>query len=235
MPLRILHTNDLHGKLTPQAAERLRALDRDLFVDSGDCIATGNLGVPLVAEKAWKFLAEAGCDVGTLGNRETHVLESAFRMKIEGCRHTLVCANLSTRDGRRVLPPSATFERAGLRIGVVGVMVPMVTDRMKSRHLSAYLWSAPIPAVAAEARRIRESVDVLVAITHIGHTQDRELATACPEIDVILGGHSHTVLDAPQRIGKVWICQGGSHGRYVGSYEWTPGIGMTGAELIALR
>lgn len=233
--MRILHTNDLHGKLTPEGAARLRAMDRDLFVDSGDCIATGNLGVPLMPERAWSLLAEAGCDAGTLGNRETHVLEAAFRMKIEGCKHALVCANFGTRDGRRVLPASATFERGGLRVGVMGAMVPMVTERMKSRHVSAYLWSAPIPALAHEARRLRDSVDLLIAITHLGYSVDRELAMICPEVDLVLGGHSHTVLESPERVGGTWICQGGSHGRFVGVYEWTPGRGLTGARLVPLR
>lgn len=233
--MRVLHTNDLHGKLSPQGAARLRAMDRDLLVDSGDCIATGNLGVPLMPERAWALLAEAGCDAGTLGNRETHVLEPAFRMKIEGCRHALVCANFATRDGRRVLPPSTTFERGGLRIGVLGVMVPMVTERMKSRHISAYLWSAPIPAAVHEARRLRESVDVLIAVTHVGHSVDRELARACPELDLILGGHSHTIMESPECVGSTWICQGGSHGRYVGVYDWAPGHGLTEARLAPLR
>jgi 2',3'-cyclic-nucleotide 2'-phosphodiesterase (5'-nucleotidase family) len=233
--LRILHTNDLHGKLDAGMARRLASVPRDLFADTGDLIQTGNLGVPLRPDSGWSLLAEAGCDVGTIGNRESHLVEAVFRMKVEGCRHPLVCANFATRDGRLVFPPSKVFERAGLRIGLIGAMAPIVTTRMKSRYVSAYLWSPPIPVVAAEAGRLRSQVDVLIALTHLGLSVDRELARACPSLDVILGGHCHSVLATPERIGNTWICQGGSHGRFFGRYTFAPGRGMLDAELVPLR
>lgn len=232
--LTILHTNDLHGRLNGDHARHLRALraEADLFFDCGDCVKTGNLGIPLREELCWALLAEAGCDAAVIGNRESHVLESAFRAKIAGARHPLLCANLRSRAGDRPLPASTIIEAAGLRVGVVGVMVPMVTERMATRPASAYLWDPPIPAALAEARRLRAVCDVLIALTHIGHAQDLRLAEAGDDFDLILGGHSHTVVSSPVRVGRAWVCQAGSHGRFVGRYRWSPD-GTTG-ELIPL-
>lgn len=221
--LRLLHTNDFHGRFTVSQAEKLKTLRQEydaLWLDSGDAIKTGNLGVPLRPEPIWDLFALGGCSVGTLGNRESHVLAAAFRAKIAGAQHTLICANLRDRKGEHVLQPSHMVEHSGSRIGFVGAMVPMVTARMKTQAASAYLWDPPIPAVCEEARRLRQDVDVLIAITHIGLTQDRALAEACPELDVILGGHSHSVLEQPVQLGSVWIAQGGSHGRFVGVYGY---------------
>jgi 2',3'-cyclic-nucleotide 2'-phosphodiesterase (5'-nucleotidase family) len=78
---------------------------------------------------------------------------------------------------------------------------------------------------------LRARVDLLIALTHIGLSNDKKLAEACPEIDLILGGHSHTVLDAPLMIGKTAICQTGSHGRFFGRYVWSEGA-LVEAELI---
>lgn len=229
MPLVFLHTNDFHGTLTQAKAERLRTLKPEgaLYFDSGDCIKTGNLAIPTRRESAWDLLAAAGCDAGVLGNRETHIVKAAFLAKLEGHRHSLLCANLRAKDGSRPLAGAVTFERSDLRVGVFGVMVPMVTPRMATQAASAYLWDPPLEAARAQVEVLRPQVDVLIALTHIGVRLDRELATAVEGIDVIFGGHSHTVLEQPERVGSTWICQGGSHGRYVGVYEWK-GSKLTG-------
>ena len=111
--------------------------------------------------------------------------------------------------------------------------MPMVTERMKTKAASAYLWDPPIPTAIGLARELRPNVDLLIAITHIGHREDVRLAEQCQELDAILGGHSHTVIEEPQWIGSVAVCQGGSHGRYAGAYEWEPGSGWSG-HLVAL-
>ncbi|HVL39819.1 MAG TPA: hypothetical protein VM328_10565 [Fimbriimonadaceae bacterium] len=224
MALTLLHTNDFHGALDQQVADRLRDFKSDgLYLDSGDVIKAGNLGVPIRAEPAWGFLASAGCDASVLGNRETHVLESAFQAKIRGCRHPLLCANLRHKDGSRPLAGHLLLERGGMRVGIIAAMVPMVTEKMASRAASAYLWDPPLGVLKPMATEIRPHVELLIALTHIGFRQDQDLARLCPELDVILGGHSHTVLETPVQVGRTWICQGGSHGRYAGLYAWSDG------------
>jgi 2',3'-cyclic-nucleotide 2'-phosphodiesterase (5'-nucleotidase family) len=221
-----LHTNDFHGALTETKARflsELKASTEAFYFDTGDCIKTGNLGIPLKRERAWDLLALAGCDAGVPGNRESHVLPAVFKAKLEGHRHPLLCANLRAKDGSRPMPAHAMFERSGLRVGVFGVMVAMVTERMATQSASAYLWDPPLAAAREQVARLRTECDVLVALTHIGYKQDLLLAEACPELDFIFGGHSHTVLADPELVCGVWICQGGSHGRYVGRYEWKSG------------
>lgn len=212
------------------AADEIARLKSELgaiYLDSGDCIKTGNLGVPLRPEPAWDRLARAGCDASVLGNRETHVLPAAFEAKLRGARHPLLCGNLRTKDGGRPLPRTLRLDRNGLKIGVLSVMLPMVTERMSTKAASAYLWDPPLETARSLAAELRGACDLVIALTHIGHRQDRLLAEACPEIDVILGGHSHTVLEQPERVGRTWVCQGGSHGRFIGVYSWGDGA-LTG-------
>lgn len=235
--LTILHTNDFHGRLDEsrtKAIRRLKETNDAIYIDSGDCIKAGNLAIPLKPEEAWAWLARAGCDAGTIGNRETHLLESAFQAKLAGAEHPLICANLRMKDGRLVFPEVYRLEKNRMRIGIVGVMVPMVTARMASRHASAYLWDPPIPAAAERAELMRREVDCLIAVTHIGHKQDLELAAVCPHFDFILGGHSHTVVEEPIRVGDTFVCQGGSHGKFVGRYIWKGRGRLEDADLIPL-
>lgn len=230
----LLHSNDLHGNLTPGRLAFLKVQRErsDLYFDSGDVIKAGNLAVPLSADAAWSRLAEARCTASTLGNRETHVLAGAFSRKVAGAAHPLLVANLFRRDGSLVFPACRVFEVGTVRVGVVGVMVPMVTKAMKSQAASQYLWEPPILCAQQVARDLRPEVDLLIALTHIGITQDRRLAEAVPEIDLILGGHSHTVIEIPETVGRVRIAQGGSHGRFLGRYEWEVGLGLVEADLI---
>lgn len=219
----------MHGTLTFDRARHLKALrsEVDLYFDTGDAIKAGNLGVPLRPEPVWELLGDLECTASVLGNRETHLVEPAFRAKLAGRRHPVLAGNLRERDGTYPLLRTLELESKGIRVGVLGVMVPMVTERMKTQAASRYLWDPPLTVAAELAEDLRPRVDLLIALTHIGHRQDRELAEKGLGIDVILGGHSHTVLETPERVGDTFIAQGGSHCRYVGVYEWSE-AGLTG-------
>ena len=121
----------------------------------------------------------------------------------------------------------------GLRIGVLGVMVPMVTSGMKTQAASQYLWSNPIAGALAVAEELRPIVDFVFALTHIGFSQDKLLAERGGPIDIIFGGHSHTVLSTPVKLGRTWIVQGGSHNRFGAVYSYDNGH-LTG-ELVPIR
>jgi len=98
--LRILHTNDFHGALNAPRTERLRILRRDcdVYFDCGDAVKSGNLAIPLKPEDVWRRLAELDCTASVPGNRESHIIPSAFAKKIEGHRHPILCANLRLKS-----------------------------------------------------------------------------------------------------------------------------------------
>lgn len=105
-----------------------------------------------------------------------------------------------------------------LRIVVFGLTVPMVTERMSARHLSAYLFENPIVTAKRLVPQLQAEYqpDVMIALTHIGYPQDRKLAEAVPGIDLIIGGHSHTRLENGERVGDTLIAQTGCFGHHVG-------------------
>ncbi len=220
-----LHTNDLHGALNKEKYESLLVHRNqcDLYIDSGDSIKTGNLGIPTRQDPAWEFFSQLHCSAGTIGNRETHVVEKIFKDKIGGCTHPLLCSNMFDRSGNLVLLPNTILDSKGMRIGLFGVSVAMVTERMLTQRASAFLWEPPIDCAINQVKILRPECDLLIAITHIGLPQDRVLAQKCPEIDIIFGGHSHSVLQEPEVVNSVAICHGGSHGRFFGMYSWNEG------------
>ncbi len=118
-----------------------------------------------------------------------------------------------------IIRSHVAFERAGLRITVFGLSVPCITERMKVKRVSAFYFEQPIAAALQLVPRLRPECDLLIALTHIGIKADRELAEAVPGIDVILGGHTHTVIDPPERVGDTWILHHGHHGHHVGRVD----------------
>lgn len=190
--------------------------EADLVFDCGDAVAYGNLAIPTKKDPVWDRLEEAGCSASVPGNRESHVLSAVYRSKLSGASHPILCANLVDRDGTLVHDASMIIDR----IGVFGVMVPMVTERMASKMISDFLWLDPIRSACQVVDELRPKVDVIIALTHIGYSQDLVLASRCPGIDIILGGHSHTVLENPEKHGETWIAHTGSHGRFAGLYSY---------------
>lgn len=233
--LTLLQTNDFHGRLSAANAEQIAALKdpNSLYFDCGDVIRAGNLAIPLAPEAAWPLLHRAGCDASVLGNRESHILESALQKKIQGVSHPILVANMVDKSGRHRFETHRIFSVAGFKVGVFGVMVPMVTTKMKTVAASAFVWEQPIPTAIDIAKQLREECDMVIALTHIGLRQDRELAAATNDIDIILGGHSHDLLTQPEVVGKTAICQTGSHGKFVGRYQWDGSL--VASELIPLH
>ncbi|MDW8107924.1 MAG: metallophosphoesterase [Armatimonadota bacterium] len=212
MRITLIHTNDAHNRWNAPFVERLRTLKAEhhaLLLDSGDCIRTGNLGIPLQPEPAWEWMRQAGYDAITLGNREFHLTVVGMAAKTCGAPAPLLCANLHRKRSDVPLPVDAVWQtvHAGVRVAVLGLTVPMITPRMYSAAFSAYVFDPPIQTAREWVARLRPEADLLIALTHIGIKQDRLLAEACPELDVILGGHSHTPIHPPEQVNGVWISQ----------------------------
>ncbi len=222
--LHILHTNDFHSHLTPAQAQVIRAakdgLENALLLDAGDAVSAGNLGVRPGGEPILTLMSETGYDAMTLGNREFHIADALLRRKINMARFPILCANMRWKeDTGASLPVAAHFVRVlpnGLRVGVFGLTVPMVTPRMAARAVSAFLFDDPLETARRQIAALRSQADVLIALTHIGIRQDEALAAACPELSLIVGGHSHVVLPEPRMVNGVPIVQGGWYGHYLG-------------------
>jgi 5'-nucleotidase len=217
--LRILHTNDLHGALSQAKLDQFlpHRGSHDLWIDSGDAIKSGNLSIPLRPEPVWDLFRQGGLSAFCPGNRESHIWPQGVEGKFRGCQVPVLCSSWRDKSGRLLWEDGLVLTAAGLKVGIFGVMVPIVTKRMKTQAASAYLWDSPVEAASRTVALLRPQCDVLIAVTHIGLTWDRRLAEQVPGLNLILGGHSHSILKEPEYVGKTPIVQGGSHGRWWGS------------------
>jgi 5'-nucleotidase len=225
----IIHTNDTHGRMKPPVSERLRAL-RDahpgaLLLDAGDSVSAGNLGFRVGGEPVLETMSELGYAAMCLGNRETHPRKEVFPLKVDRASFPLLSANMVAKSTAPPVVPHVVLTHGAVRIGVFGVTVQMFRKKQWSQALCDYWFEEPLEAARRQAALLRPQVDVLIALTHIGFRQDQALAALCPELDLLIGGHSHTDLYAPVWVGEVPVLQARSHGFYAGIARLEPAAG----------
>ncbi|MDP4097925.1 bifunctional metallophosphatase/5'-nucleotidase [Paenibacillus sp. P96] len=222
--LTILHTNDIHSRfgsmpsLAAMAAEQKRACEGVmLLLDIGDHMdrmaseTEGTFGGANV-----DVINLTGYDAVTIGNNEgltftPEMLEQAYA----GIQCPVVCGNI--RETATGAPPawmmeSLVLNKEGIRIGLVAATAPFATFY---RLLG---WEArdPIESLKEQVAEIRGTVDVVIVMSHLGLHTDERLVKEIEGIDVILGGHTHHVLETPLMIGGTALCAAGKHGMLLG-------------------
>ena len=191
----LVHTNDFHNHLTEAQAARLEDRRREiegrgLLLDAGDAVSAGNITYRPGGEPILDVMSDAGYDAMAVGNREFHFTQAGFCSTLSRARFPVLSANVRPLRADTTLPVVPSITRTlngGVRITVFGLTVPMITERMLARKVSAYVFDEPIATAARLVPALRHECDVLVCLSHIGLARDRELAQRVPGIDVIIG------------------------------------------------
>ena len=222
---RILHTNDLHSHFEhfPKIGRYLKKAQADKTVDevytfdAGDFMDRSHpLSDATEGQANIQLMNDFHYTAGTIGNNEgisnSHeVLEHLF----DHVDYPIVLANLREED--ESMPKWAEdyhilTSKKGTRIALVGLTAayPMTYG---PNHWHVKMLKNTMDRVLPE---IEGKYDVLILITHVGLTMDRWLAKHYPQIDLIIGGHSHDLLQKGERVNGVWITQTGKWGNYIG-------------------
>jgi 2',3'-cyclic-nucleotide 2'-phosphodiesterase (5'-nucleotidase family) len=217
----LLHTNDFHGRLSPERAAALRAVRERhpdaLLLDAGDAVAAGNLGFRPGGEPILEQMSALGYHAMTVGNRESHPRKEIFPHKLREARFPILSANLTPRSGApNPTRPAVVLSVGETQVAVFGLTVPMFTRKLWSQALCDYLFEEPVETARALVPRLREQADLVVALTHIGLQRDQVLAAEVPGIDLIVGGHTHADLEAPVVVNGIPILHTTAYAFYVG-------------------
>jgi len=217
--MRLYHTSDLHDHRG--FVPRLRALRDErpgLLFDCGDSLRGSQTvyhrNEPIIAE-----IDEAGYDAQAIGNREFHYLFALLAARARKMIHPLVCSNLLDTKGRDLpFARSMTMRADDVTIHILALLIMQYPAGSPWERIFGWRFLDPWDAVAPVAERIPEG-DMLLVLSHVGLSLDRELARRVPRIDLILGGHSHDTLFAPEFAGEVPIVHAGPYGHYVSRTE----------------
>jgi 2',3'-cyclic-nucleotide 2'-phosphodiesterase (5'-nucleotidase family) len=193
---------------------------------AGDVFSRGDaLTVYYGGEVNMMAMEAIGYDAFTPGNGEFYFgVENLMRQTSLVKFPSLLANVVYKKNGKRLFQPYMIKEVAGVKIAIIGV------GFIRENHPSAWpieLLKEPkefLPLLHIPMLR-RHNVDVIIALTHTGLEQDKILATLAPQIDIIVGGHSHSKLDTPLRMprpdgkGNVIIAQAGDYCRFLGRLD----------------
>lgn len=261
----IVHTNDTHSHIDPLVDSDLGGVVRRkviidsireahpnvLVVDAGD-IVQGTLYFHLYrGEVEQQMLNELGYDVQILGNHEFDNGMDALRNMLAEARPTLLSSNYdfsgSVLNG--MFRPYMVKQYGKHRVGIMalnlnpeGMVAEGNYDGVK------FLPWKEAAQRTVDLLRDKEKCDYVIAVTHIGYSGsdenpalfgDVQVARQTSGIDLIIGGHSHTLLDPEVRVANaagdsVMIVQAGKYGRHVGEVTMNLSNGDLSEKLIAV-
>lgn len=205
-PLVILSTNDMHAKIDNFAALATAIAEcRDtadvILVDAGDRW-TGNAFVDLVEHYTpiYELMNHLDYDLAIYGNHEFDKGQAYLAESNRQADFEILGANIKSDTNTFPQPPSHTIiEKDGLKIGFVGVVSTYDTNGHPAGKDSSYegLSFTDPQECAGEFSYLKDSCDVLVLVTHIGLSRDREFANSeySKDYDMVIGGHSHDITD----------------------------------------
>jgi len=225
--LLILHTNDLHDHVRPGYegagglpyvagyVAQVRAERKDvLLLDAGDVAEKGDLvAFQTHSLMTYEALRRIGYDAVTIGNHD-HDQGLDWLRRYEGAMgQPLLCLNRVGPGGEPLFARSRVIERGGIKIGIIGVMVPQDEGTLNLEESGRQL--------AAEAERLDREVQLVIALCHVGSRVAAEWARRAPAVNIFVTGHSHEVLRAPLVIGDrgTILVQAGSYAQFVGRLE----------------
>lgn len=244
----ILHTNDTHScvmPLNPNLADsalagrggflRRMALIEDerakapglLLIDSGDFSQGSPYYNFYKGEVEVELMNRMGYDVATIGNHEFDFgLENMARI-FRMAKFPIVCANydFTGTPVEGLVKPYTIIKRNGLKIGVFGLS-PQPKGLVDTTKFVGVKYLDPVETARRMAALLKmKRCDVIICVSHLGwedeELTDQMLVPATRDIDIVLGGHSHTYMKTLQYVknvdGKdVPVDQNGKHGIWIG-------------------
>jgi len=243
LKLTILHINDPHAHYVPYqdreapaliggfakastVLEEVRAKSRaegreTLFLFAGDLLTgtpysmvfRGTLGVTLL--NAMKL------DAMTVGNHEfDYGRENLLTNMKPLMKFPLLSANIRTSDDKSLFDGvlEKKFPGSPTRIMILGLTTQETPITTHPKNVKGLAFDDPI-VTAKNLLKGASDTDLVIALTHLGVEQDKKLAEACPRINAIIGGHSHTALSKPIKVNDTVIAQAGAYARYLGKLD----------------
>jgi 5'-nucleotidase / UDP-sugar diphosphatase len=240
LQLTILHINDPHAHYIPYSkkgsdkliggfakaqtivTEQKNRSGKDggyaLLLMAGDLLTGTPFSAVFKGKLGVALMNEMGFDAMTVGNHEfDYGQENLLSEMFSRIKFPLLSANIKTNKGKNLFNERIVREIPGhsTRIVILGLTTAGTPIATLPSNVEGLVFEDPVASAISALQEFSEK-DLVIALTHLGVEEDKKLAGACPKIDIIIGGHSHTALFRPLRFGKTIICQAGAYAEYVG-------------------
>lgn len=212
--LTILHVNDTHSHLDPVKEGDCGEIERAAFVDSvrvaegkkkvlylhaGDFSQGTSYFNVLKGDVEVDCLNEGGVDCVTLGNHEFDNGLDELARRLGNLKMPCVVANYNFEGlaPGKYIKPYTIIKRGGMKIGIIGMLcniASVVAYETASLVPRAEGTNAEIINKWADLLKNKEKCDMVIVLSHMGYGEDVEVSQQTRNVDLYVGGHSHTLL-----------------------------------------
>lgn len=256
--LTILHTNDFHdrhepiskydgpcssednaegkcfggtARLVTAVADARARSNNSILVDGGDQFQGTLFYTQYKGKMTAEFMNKLGYDGMTVGNHEFDDGPEVLSAFIDAVEFPILMSNADVSGEPLLaekLAKSTVIERGGEKIGLIG-LTPVNTDELASPG-DNITFTQPADAVQGEVDALTEmGVNKIIVLSHSGYGVDQDVAANTTGVDVIVGGHSNTLLGEMERaegpyptmVGDTAIVQAYAYGKFLGELNVT--------------
>lgn len=240
--LTILHSNDLHGDFLAEEIDeqliggvsmlsgyvnQVRKEEKNaIYCIAGDMFRGSVIDSEFRGISTIEIMNMLSPDVVTIGNHEIDY-GIAHLLFLEKCaKFPIINANMRIATNQaRLFKPHHVIEIDGMKILFIGILTETVLSMAKKEALVGGF--VDISDAALEVERICNAyhsldIDCTVLLTHIGFEEDKQLAARLDPslgVDMIIGGHSHTFLEKPEKVNGILIAQAGTGTDQIGRFD----------------
>ena len=245
--LTILHMNDTHSHIDPERsgdyAGRGGVIEQAAYIDAvraevgksnvlllhaGDFSQGTSYFTELNGDIEIDVLNAMKFDAVCLGNHEFDNGMTELARRLSSLNVPVVCANydFSSTPLEKYVKPYVIVRKAGKKIGIVGLLADLaeVVDSEIAKDLKFQDPAETVDKYAAFLKNVKDC-DIVICLTHLGYEgepyTDRELAASTRNVDIIVGGHSHTLLENA----KVFSNPDGEEVIVVTDWKWGLNVG----------
>jgi 5'-nucleotidase len=242
----IYHTNDVHGYVFHETDDDGHAVrwgynyvkavvDRDgsynkMLLDAGDALSGQPLATASHSDLVARMLMMMHYDAITAGDHDFDYGWERLLSLRDIYRLNFISANVTEREsGRHVMLSYAVRNFPNLKVGIIGLSTPSTPTLIDPRNVAALSFHDPKATISVTRdiiKRLREveGVQLVIALTHLGSETDCDpssltLAREAQGIDLIIDGHSHSVIDGGIKVGNTVIASTGAFLANLGRIE----------------
>jgi len=232
----IIHTNDTHSRLLSSSSEigfakiaskvkEIRGSNENVLVlDAGDTFHGQTISTIVKGESVAEVMNIMKYDAMVPGNHDFNYGQERLLELSKITNFPIIAANIIKADGSAFLSPYIIKELKGVKVGIFGLATPETTYKTNPNNVKGLTFEDPTAAAGRMVKELEGKADIIIALAHLGLDESSEytsklVAEKVAGIDLIIDGHSHTVLPEGLKVGDTLIVQTGEYDKNFGIVE----------------
>lgn len=210
-----------------------KGADKVLLLDGGDTFSDDQLGNLTEGEAMIRLMNKIGYQLMALGNHDfDYGLERTLELE-QLAQFPMRAANIRMEDtGEPIFgDPFIIVEKEGVKLAILTLGYRNTPQTGNPEHMKGLQFSAGPEEVHRYIPELQEQADIVILLSHEGKAVDELIAREIRGIDLIIGGHSHSLIAPPQKVRDTYIVQAMADAAVLGETE----LIISGKKLVGVK